>query len=113
MRVKNEKEGVIMTNRKITDKEIENFVKELDETNNMVWNAICYTEQLLSNKVFQEFQHTTDEERNAILNRIARHWHKTEKHLDDGFAQPELNGSYFSDFEQLGQDLQNALDKIV
>lgn len=101
-----------MTNRKITDEEIENFVKELDETNNIVWNAICYTEQLLNNKVFQAFQHTTDEERNAILNRIAKQWYKTEKHLDDGFAQPELNGSDFADFEQFGQDLQDVLNEI-
>jgi|GEM_PF-5817767 len=87
---------------KFTDKQIENFTKELVEVNVNIWSALCSCEDLMSNDIIKYLKTNEDE---SLLKIIAQKFDKLSVNSDTEFAEPELNDGMLADFEQLGKDI--------
>lgn len=86
---------------KFTDKEIDNFVKQLVETNEHIWTALCYCEDLMDNEIIKYLR---NEDEN-LLKIIAQKFDKLSVNSDTEFAESELNDGMLANFEQLGKDI--------
>lgn len=87
---------------KFTNKEIDNFTKELVEVNANIWTALCSCEDLMSNDIIKYLKTNEDEN---LLKVIAQKFDKLSANSDTEFAEPELNDGMLADFEQFGKDI--------
>lgn len=100
-----------MNENNIKNKDIKIFVKELERTNTIVWNAVCEVENIIKSDVYKAYKSLFDEERIKFITKIAKAYNIID-HNDDSFAKPEMHESDFAEFEQFTTDLEEILDNL-
>lgn len=88
--------------QKFSDKQINDFVKNLVKTNEVIWTALCYCEELMDEDIVKYLKNEDDKK---LLERIAKSFEKLSVNSDTDFARPEQNDGMLADFEQLGKDI--------
>jgi len=91
----------------LSKKEITKFARQLAKTNTVLWNAICMTEELVKSDIFRLY-HSDYDNREEFLIKLSEIYKNIKKN-DDSFAEMELHGSYFQDFDDITNHLQEHL----
>lgn len=95
---------------KFTNKEINDFVKELIVVNENIWTSLCSCEELMSNDIIKHLKSNEDE---SLLKIIAQKFDKLSANSDAEFAEPELNDGMLADFEQFGKDINRYRKEYI
>lgn len=84
--------------------EINKLAKHIAKTNFAILNAISLTEELLNDELFKNI----DNENELFIELVKAY--KKQKNAEEYIAEPESYGSYWQDYQDFGNKLQEYID---